>query len=132
MKKIFAMQIPITATANVVIEESNEASAFEIAESMIISLLRSADKESSDLSLTEFSCDYDKRVVIESGAVVIPEVCPEVTPEQHSYRLIDDGSLDTVFMNEENHEIRYEFPDYGFDSHDEFIDWCLDDVQRRH
>ena len=46
-----------------------------------------------------------------------------------TFRLIDDGTLDTVFRDNDGRELRYNFINSGFDDYEDFVDWCLEDIE---
>ena len=47
------------------------------------------------------------------------------------YYLIDDGTLDTVFTDENNREYRFNYQNSDTDmNYDDFLQWCLNELEQ--
>ena len=72
MKKCFALRVPVSFTASLIVEEGSLTGAWEVSESIVLSMIKDMD-DNVDVDIDNVKCDYDETITIAAPRVIIPD-----------------------------------------------------------
>ena len=67
MKKCFALRVPVSFTASLIVEEETPTGAWKVAEGIVVSMIQSVDDNEI---VDKVRCDFDGTITIAASGII--------------------------------------------------------------